>query len=141
MEPNIYFKNIDYDYTEKDISQIFSYIGNIKSLYIVRDSKGRSRGFGFMSYFTLEHAQRAVEEINGKFLGRKPVIVMFHIRKEERRMMKTSTENMGVGDIGSYYQGEPSKPGKYITLKNCNFSDNRFCFLFLFPSYLRPNLV
>ena len=66
-----------------------------------------------MSYFTLEHAQRAVEEINGKFLGRKPVIVMFHIRKEERRMMKSAAENMG--DISSsYYHGEPPKPGKCI---------------------------
>lgn len=91
-DPNIYFKNIDYDFNESDLAQLFSYIGEIKSLYIVRDGKGRSRGFGFMSYFSYEHAKRAILELNGKFFGRKPIIVMFHIRKEERRLLKEGSD-------------------------------------------------
>ena len=87
-DANIYFKNVDYEITDHALFDIFAYIGEIKSLHIVRDAKGRSRGFGFMSYHTSAEAQRAILELNGKFLGRKPILVMLHIRKEDRRTMK-----------------------------------------------------
>lgn len=101
LDANIYFKNVDYEITDQTLFDIFSYIGEIKSLHIVRDAKGRSRGFGFMSYYSPMHAQRAILELNGKFLGRKPIIVMLHIRKEERRMMKRIFQDHAERNAGT----------------------------------------
>jgi polyadenylate-binding protein len=98
---NIYVKNIDYDITDKILFDCFSYIGEIRSLHIVRDPRGRSRGFGFLTFSSAEMALQAINEMNGKFLGRKRILVMLHIRKEDRRAMKRIV--LGDGQIG--YEG------------------------------------
>jgi RNA recognition motif-containing protein len=101
---NIYVKNIDYDITDKMLHDFFRYIGEIRSLHIVRDPRGRSRGFGFLTYSSAEQALRAIVELNGKFLGRKPIVVMLHIRKEERRAMKRMVHG---GPESMAYDGVP----------------------------------
>ena len=85
---NIYFKNVDYEIPDEALREMFLQFGDVKNLHIVRDGKGRSRGFGFMSYFNTTDAQQAILELNGKIFGRKEMVVMLHVRKEERRMMK-----------------------------------------------------
>lgn len=104
MATNLYFKNICYHYTEKDIRRFFEICGLVKYIYIVKDSKGSSRGFGFMSYYSHQDAQRAIVELNGKQFGRKKVIVMFHVSKEERKFLQRIQEaehNLALFDDGT----------------------------------------
>jgi hypothetical protein len=35
-----------------------------------------------------EQAKRAIVELNGRFIGKKPIVVMLHIKKEQRRVQK-----------------------------------------------------
>ena len=49
------------------------------------------------SYKTAEQAKRAIAELNGRFIGKKPIVVMLHIKKEQRRMHKQSMkESIGI---------------------------------------------
>lgn len=40
------------------------------------------------SYRTIDQAKKAIEQANGMFIGNKPVVVMLHIKKDQRRMQK-----------------------------------------------------
>lgn len=102
-DANIYFKNVDYDVADQTLIELFRTVGDVISLHVVRDSKGRSRGFGFMGYIQYEHAQRAISELNGRLVGRKAIVVMPHVRKEER----------------------PERPVRDMTLKEENFAFQR----------------
>ena len=49
------------------------------------------------SYRTIEQAKKAIEHANGMFIGNKPVVVMLHIKKDQRRMQKlVMKETMGA---------------------------------------------
>jgi RNA recognition motif-containing protein len=74
---NLYFKNVPNEAAEKELKEYFDQFGEIKSLKLMRkaaaeDSKeeGKSLGFGFVSYTTIESALRARTESRLKpFLG------------------------------------------------------------------------
>jgi hypothetical protein len=40
------------------------------------------------SFRTADQAKRAIIELNGRFIGKKPIVVMLHIKKEQRRLQK-----------------------------------------------------
>lgn len=83
---NLYVKNLDDAVTDDILRDEFSAMGTITSARVMKDMKdGRSRGFGFVCYSTPEEATRAVNEMNGKIIGTKPIFVALAQRKEVRR--------------------------------------------------------
>lgn len=68
---NIYVKNIDDDVTDDDLREHFSQCGMITSAKLMRDTKGISKGFGFVCFSTPEEANKAVAILHGdnKFLS------------------------------------------------------------------------
>jgi len=83
---NLYVKNLDDAVTDDILRDEFSTMGTITSARVMKDMKdGRSRGFGFVCYSTPEEATRAVNEMNGKIIGTKPIFVALAQRKEVRR--------------------------------------------------------
>lgn len=52
--------------TDEDLAQIFSPLGQIESIKIMRDYKtGYSYGFGFVKYFNEQDAAKAIDMLNG----------------------------------------------------------------------------
>mmetsp|Transcript_30325 Transcript_30325/g.28970 ORF Transcript_30325/g.28970 Transcript_30325/m.28970 type:complete len:288 (+) Transcript_30325:265-1128(+) len=86
---NLYIRNIDFDISNEALCNVFSQIGEITSHHIVKGANQKSRGFGFMSYRTPEQAQRAITELGGRYIGKKAIVVMLHVKKEDRRSGKT----------------------------------------------------
>lgn len=82
---NLYVKNLDDDITDGAFKEEFSKFGNITSSVIMKDDKGHSKGFGFVCYSTPEEANKALNEMNGKVFGSKPLYVNIAQRREERR--------------------------------------------------------
>jgi len=82
---NLYLKNLDDSLDDEKLRELFSDFGAITSCKVMRDPQGQSRGSGFVAFSTPEEAMRAVSEMNGKMVGRKPLYVALAQRKEERR--------------------------------------------------------
>jgi polyadenylate-binding protein len=83
---NLYVKNLDDTVTDDMLRDEFATMGTITSARVMRDLKAdRSRGFGFVCYSTPEEATRAVNEMNGKIIGNKPIFVALAQRREVRR--------------------------------------------------------
>lgn len=82
---NLYIKNLDDETDDDKLRAIFSLFGPITSCKVMKDSKGVSKGFGFVCFSTPEEATRAVTEMNGKIIGSKPLYVALAQRKEVRK--------------------------------------------------------
>merc|ERR1712088_325037 len=65
---NVYIKNINEEYDEGRLTEMFEKYGKISSVKIMKSEEGKSKGFGFVSFDTPEEAQEACDELNGKDL-------------------------------------------------------------------------
>lgn len=83
---NVFVKNFGDDFTDDQLVETFSLFGKIVSAVVMKDDKGRGRGFGFVSYDDHEAASKAVEEMNGKMINGRPVYVNRAQKKKERQM-------------------------------------------------------
>ncbi|KMT19622.1 hypothetical protein BVRB_1g012370 [Beta vulgaris subsp. vulgaris] len=82
---NLYLKNLDDSINEEKLKDLFSEFGAITSCKIMLNPHGISKGSGFVSFSTPEEATRALNEMNGKMIGKKPLYVAIAQRKEERK--------------------------------------------------------
>ncbi|XP_065856556.1 polyadenylate-binding protein 7 [Euphorbia lathyris] len=82
---NVYVKNIDDDVTDEELREHFSQCGMITSAKLMRDDKGRSKGFGFVCFSSTEEANKAVNTFHGHMFHRKPLYVAIAQRKEDRQ--------------------------------------------------------
>ena len=73
---NIYVGNLSYDVTDEDLEAAFSEHGEIDSARVIIDRfSGRSRGFGFVEMPSNDEGQAAIENMNGKDLKGRALIV------------------------------------------------------------------
>ncbi|EEF35258.1 polyadenylate-binding protein, putative [Ricinus communis] len=82
---NLYLKNLDDNINDVKLKELFSEFGSITSCKVMLDHQGVSKGSGFVAFSTPEEASRALKEMNGKMIGRKPLYVAIAQRKEERK--------------------------------------------------------
>lgn len=61
---NVFVKNLDENFTEEDLSKLFSNYGEIQSAMLQKDENGKSRGFGFVNFVHHDSAQAAVDALN-----------------------------------------------------------------------------
>jgi len=96
---NLYVKNLDDDFDDQKLIQVFTPFGTITSARVMYDADKRSKGFGFVCYSAAEEAQKAVAETNGKIVGTKPLYVALAQRKDVRKMQleaQFSQRNKGL---------------------------------------------
>ncbi|CAF1218815.1 unnamed protein product [Rotaria sordida] len=86
---NLYISNLDDTIDDERLKKEFSKFGTITSARVMAEN-GRSRGFGFVSFSTTDEAAKAITEMNGSFVGSKPLYVALAQRKKERRMHLTN---------------------------------------------------
>jgi len=83
---NLYVKNLDDEIDDTKLRSVFDQFGTITSAKVMNDTKGNSRGFGFVCFTTPEEATKAVTEMNGKMVGNKPLYVGLAQRKDQRKV-------------------------------------------------------
>lgn len=81
----LYVGNLPYTATSDELKSIFSEFGEIVDAVVIteRDS-GRSKGFGFVEFNTIEEAKKAVEAMNQKELEGRKLVVNFARPARER---------------------------------------------------------
>ena len=105
---NLHIKNLPRELTEEKMKEIFSKIGEVKSVkidkYILQTKvNGKnveyidSKGFGYVCYTNEEDAKKAIEEFNEKKLPgfencKIPVIVNKFMPKNERKQLLTKSK-------------------------------------------------
>ncbi|KAI3849832.1 hypothetical protein MKW98_026746 [Papaver atlanticum] len=108
---NVYVKNLSESTIDDDLSKVFGTYVQVISAVIMRDASGNSRGFGFVkfqnpddgaaavildpqgqsggsgfvAFSTSEEATKALNEMNAKIIGRKPLYVSVAQRKDDRK--------------------------------------------------------
>lgn len=66
---NLYVKNLNEDFTDNHLREMFEPYGRITSHKVMLDEEGRSRRFGFVAFENPQSALAAVIGLNGKQLG------------------------------------------------------------------------
>lgn len=99
---NLFVFHIPNDMTNLDLYQLFSAFGEVLSAHIMVDKQsGRSRGFGFVSYSSLDAAEEAIRHVNGYVLGHK------RLKVEQKK------ENQGKHNIGDHSMEEMRRRSIY----------------------------
>ncbi|XP_068303087.1 polyadenylate-binding protein 6-like [Pyrus communis] len=96
---NLFVKNLAEHVTEDLLRELFSQYGSVYSLAIMKDEKGKSKGFGFANFESPEEAKKAVEGMNGALLGSKHLFVGRAQKKAEREKFLKCKEEMLNSEI------------------------------------------
>ena len=89
LNTNLFIKNLPEDTTPKDVFDIFSKFGNIDSIELKNNQKGKCIGYGYVDFTTEESANEAMEHLDQtKFKDNILSVSLFTPR--EKRM-----ENLG----------------------------------------------
>ncbi|MDP6297665.1 MAG: RNA-binding protein [Candidatus Marinimicrobia bacterium] len=73
---NLYVGNLSYDMSEENLRTEFAEYGEVQSAKIITDKfTGRSRGFGFVEMNSDDEGKKAMEELNGKDVEGRQLVV------------------------------------------------------------------
>ena len=76
MGRRLYVGNLPYTTGEAELQEIFSKVGTVESVRVMRDAAtGRARGFAFVEMSTDEEAQKAASELNSFQMGGRALTV------------------------------------------------------------------
>lgn len=82
---NIYVGNLSYQATEQELREMFASHGEVGNVTIIKDrDSGRSKGFGFVEMNDSSAGLRAIDALNGKDLGGRPLKINEARPREER---------------------------------------------------------
>merc|ERR1712238_266811 len=103
MFTNVFVKNIDEEYDEARLNDMFEKYGKISSVKIMKSEDGKSKGFGFVSFESPEEAMTACDELNGQDLDGKTVFVGRAQKKAERQAeLKKKFEALKMERLNRY---------------------------------------
>ena len=76
MATKLFVGSLAWATTDDSLKQFFEAAGTVVSANVIMDREsGRSRGFGFVELSSDEEAKKAVDELNGKELDGRPIVV------------------------------------------------------------------
>jgi RNA recognition motif-containing protein len=116
---NLYIKNLDIGIKSPDLFNLFKGFGHVVSARVMSNpATGYSKGYGFVSYTSPVSASNALQEMNGRMIGSKPLIVAFHEPKKpkpEKRMQVSPPESWSSTAYGqgAYSPPETSDSGSF----------------------------
>jgi len=83
---NIYVGNLSSEVTEEDLQKTFEAFGQVESAKIIMDRfSGESRGFAFIEMPAKAEAESAINDLNGKELKGKTIVVNQARPREDRK--------------------------------------------------------
>ncbi|PGH12734.1 hypothetical protein AJ79_04095 [Helicocarpus griseus UAMH5409] len=82
LEPsaNIYVGNLFFEVTAEDLKRDLAKFGNVNSVRIIYDSRGLSRGFGYVEFDSQEAADAAINELNMTIYEGRRIVVNYAAR-------------------------------------------------------------
>jgi len=79
---HVFVGDLSPEIDNKMLREAFAPFGHISDVKVIRDLQTlKSKGYGFVSYVDREDAERAIEEMNGQWLGRRAIRTNWATRK------------------------------------------------------------
>lgn len=85
MATKLFVGSLAWATTNDSLKDFFSEAGDVVSANVITDREsGRSKGFGFVEMSSEEEAKKAIDELNGKELDGRPIVVNEARPREDR---------------------------------------------------------
>lgn len=85
MATKLFIGSLAWGTTDDSLQDFFSQVGTVVSANVIVDREtNRSKGFGFVEMSSEEEAKKAVEQLNGKELDGRAIVVNEARPREER---------------------------------------------------------
>lgn len=85
MTKKLFVGNLSWNTTNESLGSFFAQAGKVESANVITDRyTGKGRGFGFVEMSTDEEAKKAMDELNGKELDGRAIVVNEAKEKENR---------------------------------------------------------
>lgn len=76
MATKLFIGSLAWTTNDDSLKKFFEQAGTVVSANVITDREsGRSRGFGFVEMSSDEEAKKAIDELNGKDLDGRPIVV------------------------------------------------------------------
>ncbi len=110
METKLYVGNLSYDTTEDDLRTLFSQMGTVATVELIKDrDTGSSKGFAFVEMGNQSEAEKAISSFNGYSLGNRQIKVSVARPREERPRGGGWYENSPQKGFGNRGRRGPSR--------------------------------
>jgi RNA recognition motif-containing protein len=104
MAQKLFIGGLPFSTSTDRLREVFAAVGQVESAAVVMDrDTGRSRGFGFVEMATMEEADRAIAQLNGKDLDGRQVKV--------EKAAPGGGSRTGAGSAGGF--GNSSRGGRW----------------------------
>ncbi len=101
MSNKLFVGNLSWETTDDTLRDFFAKIGEVISSKVITDKyTGKSRGFGFVEMAKDEDAKKAIDELNGKDLDGRAVVV------NEAKPQEPRQDSYGGGGGRSFGHGD-----------------------------------
>lgn len=85
MAKRLFVGSLSFDVSQQALEELFASVGTVESATLITDKfSGNSKGFGFVEMSTDKEAQKAIEELNGKEVAGRNIVVNEAKPREER---------------------------------------------------------
>ncbi|KAL2436353.1 hypothetical protein ABEF95_008866 [Exophiala dermatitidis] len=106
-KPTLYVGNLFFDVTETDLVKEMARFGTVTRCKIVRDTRGLSKGFGYVDFSTQEAADAALEALNMQMFEGRRITVQYAARSSgmmdtpntTRRPMNPPSKTLFIGNM------------------------------------------
>ena len=102
---NLYFKGIPQKITSREVYEYFMKFGDISSLKVIEDENGNHYGYGYITFYNPDDAEKAISETNGKkIFDDKNIIEITHFQKKMERNLNNYENNKNKIYINGFDQ-------------------------------------
>jgi RNA recognition motif-containing protein len=96
---NVFIKNIPKDVKPREIFEMFNKFGEIISTKICEDEDGNLLGYGYVNYYNLDSAEKAIKELNKKEINGCKLEVTHFQKKNERFQNSIANNSIYIKNI------------------------------------------